>query len=97
GEGVILYLKREADTIASDIDSGRGAAVRRYLSARASTHLSPPEADFRDYGIGAQILRDVGVRKMILLSDQAPRLANLPGYGLEIIGNEPLSGEGAAA
>jgi hypothetical protein len=28
---------------------------------------------------------------MILLSDQAPRLANLPGYGLEIVGNEPLS------
>jgi hypothetical protein len=34
---------------------------------------------------------------MILLSDQAPRLANLPGYGLEIIGSEPLSdGDGEA-
>jgi 3,4-dihydroxy 2-butanone 4-phosphate synthase/GTP cyclohydrolase II len=93
GEGVILYLKRESDAIASDIDSNsRGAvAARRNWHLRASTHLSPPEADFRDYGIGAQILRDVGVRKMILLSDQAPRLANLPGYGLEIIGSEPLS------
>jgi 3,4-dihydroxy 2-butanone 4-phosphate synthase/GTP cyclohydrolase II len=93
GEGVILYLKRESDAIATDIDnSSRGAvAARRNWHLRASTHLSPPEADFRDYGIGAQILRDVGVRKMILLSDQAPRLANLPGYGLEIIGSEPLS------
>lgn len=91
GEGVILYLKRESDTISSDIN-GNGAAVRRMTwNSRASTHLSPPEADFRDYGIGAQILRDVGVRKMILLSDQAPRLANLPGYGLEIVGNEALS------
>lgn len=91
GEGVILYLKRESDAIATDIN-GNGATARRapWLH-RASTHLSPPEADFRDYGIGAQILRDVGVRKMILLSDQAPRLANLPGYGLEIVGNEPLS------
>jgi 3,4-dihydroxy 2-butanone 4-phosphate synthase / GTP cyclohydrolase II len=92
GEGVILYLKRESDAIASDIDSSRASvAARRNWYLRASTHLSPPEADFRDYGIGAQILRDVGVRKMILLSDQAPRLANLPGYGLEIIGSEPLS------
>lgn len=91
GEGVILYLKRESDTISSDIN-GNGAAVRRMnWNSRASTHLSPPEADFRDYGVGAQILRDVGVRKMILLSDQAPRLANLPGYGLEIVGNEALS------
>jgi 3,4-dihydroxy 2-butanone 4-phosphate synthase/GTP cyclohydrolase II len=98
GEGVILYLKRESDAIASDIDSGRPSSMRRNLNLRASTHLSPPEADFRDYGIGAQILRDVGVRKMILLSDQAPRLANLPGYGLEIIGNEPLSeGDAVAA
>ncbi len=40
---------------------------------------------------GAQILRDVGVRKMILLSDHAPRLVNLLGYGLEIVGSEPLS------
>ncbi|HZO81302.1 MAG TPA: 3,4-dihydroxy-2-butanone-4-phosphate synthase [Candidatus Binataceae bacterium] len=91
GEGVILYLKRESDAIATDIN-GNGATARRAPWAqRASTHLSPPEADFRDYGIGAQILRDVGVRKMVLLSDQAPRLANLPGYGLEIVGNEPLS------
>ena len=98
GEGVILYLKRESDAIASDIDNSRaGVAARRNWYLRASTHLSPPEADFRDYGIGAQILRDVGVRKMILLSDQAPRLANLPGYGLEIIGSEPLSdGDGEA-
>ena len=72
GEGVILYLKRESDAIASDIDNSRaGVTARRNWYLRASTHLSPPEADFRDYGIGAQILRDVGVRKMILLSDQA--------------------------
>jgi 3,4-dihydroxy 2-butanone 4-phosphate synthase / GTP cyclohydrolase II len=92
GEGVLLYLKRESDAIATDINGGNGAVGRRVHRHRhASTHLSPPEADFRDYGIGAQILRDVGVRKMILLSDQAPRLANLPGYGLEIVGDEPLS------
>jgi 3,4-dihydroxy 2-butanone 4-phosphate synthase / GTP cyclohydrolase II len=86
GEGVILYLKRESEAIASDLNSGS----RRSIS-RPSTRLNAPEADFRDYGIGAQILRDVGVRKMILLTDKPPRLANLPGYGLEIVDHAPLS------
>jgi 3,4-dihydroxy 2-butanone 4-phosphate synthase / GTP cyclohydrolase II len=86
GEGVILYLKRESEAIASDLNSGKRRAM-----VRASTHLNAPEADFRDYGIGAQILRDVGVRKMILLTDKPPRLANLPGYGLEIVDHAPLS------
>src|SRR5580658_349697 len=68
GEGVILYLKRESDAIASDIDSNGGS--RRIIRQAASTRFNAPEADFRDYGIGAQILRDVGVRKMILLTDR---------------------------
>jgi 3,4-dihydroxy 2-butanone 4-phosphate synthase/GTP cyclohydrolase II len=92
GEGVILYLKRESDTIAGDINGG---GSRRQMN-RASTRLNAPETDFRDYGIGAQILRDVGVRLMILLTDKPPRLANLPGYGLEIVDHAPLSSEGEA-
>jgi 3,4-dihydroxy 2-butanone 4-phosphate synthase / GTP cyclohydrolase II len=91
GEGVILYLKRESEAIASDLNSGTRRAI-----IRASTRLNAPEADFRDYGIGAQILRDVGVRKMILLTDKPPRLANLPGYGLEIVDHAPLSAVGEA-
>ena len=90
GQGVILYLKRESDAIAGDIDSN---GPRRILR-RATTRLNAPEADFRDYGVGAQILRDVGVRKMMLLTDKPPRLANLPGYGLEIVDSAPLSIEG---
>src|SRR6202167_43625 len=92
GCGVILYLKRESDTIANDIDGGGPRRVIR----RASTRFNAPEADFRDYGIGAQILRDVGVRRMILLTDRPPRLANLPGYGLEIVDSAPLSVNGEA-
>ncbi|HEX4210872.1 MAG TPA: 3,4-dihydroxy-2-butanone-4-phosphate synthase [Candidatus Binataceae bacterium] len=88
GKGVILYLKRESDAIAGDIDTP-GRRTRR-----ASTRLNAPEADFRDYGIGAQILREVGVRKMRLLTDKPPRLANLPGYGLEIVESAPLSVNG---
>jgi 3,4-dihydroxy 2-butanone 4-phosphate synthase/GTP cyclohydrolase II len=90
GQGVILYLKRESDAIAGDIDSNGPRRIIR----RATTRLNAPEADFRDYGVGAQILRDVGVRKMVLLTDKPPRLANLPGYGLEIVDSAPLSIEG---
>jgi 3,4-dihydroxy 2-butanone 4-phosphate synthase/GTP cyclohydrolase II len=51
--------------------------------------------DFRDYGIGAQILRDIGLRKMRLLTNSPPRrLASLTGYGLEIVEYVPLNGAG---
>jgi 3,4-dihydroxy 2-butanone 4-phosphate synthase / GTP cyclohydrolase II len=90
GEGVILYLKRESNAIAAELDHVNGRATRR-----ASTRYGTTEADFRDYGIGAQILRDVGVRRMIILSDTTPHLANLPGYGLEIVGSAPLSTNGS--
>jgi 3,4-dihydroxy 2-butanone 4-phosphate synthase / GTP cyclohydrolase II len=86
GEGVILYLKRESNGIANELDHIPAGSTRP-----VSTHLAAREADFRDFGIGAQILRAVGVRKMILLSDKVPRLVNLPGYGLEIVESLPLS------
>jgi 3,4-dihydroxy 2-butanone 4-phosphate synthase/GTP cyclohydrolase II len=87
GEGVILYLKRESNAIAAELGNGNGRGVRL-----PSTRYGATESDFRDYGIGAQILRDVGVRKMLIMSDTAPRLVNLPGYGLEIVGSVPLIG-----
>ncbi|SIE14610.1 bifunctional 3,4-dihydroxy-2-butanone 4-phosphate synthase/GTP cyclohydrolase II protein [Mycobacteroides abscessus subsp. abscessus] len=40
--------------------------------------------DLRDYGIGAQILRDLGVRKMRLLTNNPRKIAGLEGYGLEV-------------
>jgi 3,4-dihydroxy 2-butanone 4-phosphate synthase / GTP cyclohydrolase II len=88
GAGVILYLKRETNVIAAELNGNR---ARNRPSTQVSTHFNPPEADFREYGIGAQILRHVGVRKMIIMSDTQPRLANLPGYGLQIVDSVPLS------
>jgi 3,4-dihydroxy 2-butanone 4-phosphate synthase/GTP cyclohydrolase II len=85
GNGVILYLKRNFNAIASELN-GALQDVRR-----VSTHTNALGGDFREYGIGAQILRDVGVRKIIVVSDRVPRLANLPGYGLEIVDSVPLS------
>jgi 3,4-dihydroxy 2-butanone 4-phosphate synthase/GTP cyclohydrolase II len=86
GAGVILYLRRTVNAIGAELDD-RPSAQRTGLS----THVAPSNADFRDFGIGAQILRDIGVRKMILLSNSAPRLVSLPGYGLEIVSTMPLT------
>jgi 3,4-dihydroxy 2-butanone 4-phosphate synthase/GTP cyclohydrolase II len=86
GEGVLLYVKREANTIAAEMDHTSARQLRR-----PTTRVNSPDADFRDYGIGAQIIRDLGVRKMVVLSDTPPHLANLPGYGLEIVGSLPLT------
>jgi 3,4-dihydroxy 2-butanone 4-phosphate synthase/GTP cyclohydrolase II len=90
GKGVVLYLRRE----------GRGAEIvqprdtRRPAARRARTPSTDPttqERDFREYGIGAQILRDIGVRKIRLLSNFPRNLVSLPGYGLEILECVPLA------
>jgi 3,4-dihydroxy 2-butanone 4-phosphate synthase/GTP cyclohydrolase II len=88
GKGVILYLRRE----------GRGAEImqkgdgrrRGKRAAKPSTDPATQDRDFREYGLGAQILRDIGVRKIRLLSNFPRNLVSLPGYGLEIIECVPL-------
>lgn len=46
--------------------------------------------DARDYGVGAQILRDLGVKKMRLMTNNPQKRAGLVGYGLEIVENVPI-------
>jgi 3,4-dihydroxy 2-butanone 4-phosphate synthase/GTP cyclohydrolase II len=84
GKGVIVYLRREsmADEIRAEASAGE--------DTRPST-ASRGRNDFRDYGIGAQILRDVGVRKIRLLTNYPRRLVSLPGYGLEVVECVPLA------
>jgi len=47
-------------------------------------------ADLRDYGIGAQILRDLGVRRMRLMTNNPRKIVGLKSYGLEVVDREPL-------
>jgi 3,4-dihydroxy 2-butanone 4-phosphate synthase/GTP cyclohydrolase II len=85
GKGVILYLRR----------SGRGLDLfspTQGDSARApSTALTSWLQNFREFGIGAQILREVGVGKIRWLTNRPLRLVSLPGYGLEIVESVPLT------
>jgi 3,4-dihydroxy 2-butanone 4-phosphate synthase/GTP cyclohydrolase II len=84
GKGVIVYLDQE----------GRGIGLMNKISAyklqekgldtvEANLHLGF-KADERDYGVGAQILRSLGVRKMTLITNNPSKKAGLKGYGLEI-------------
>ena len=91
GAGVILYLKREAgsDMFAPRGDP-RGVGVEDEDMQRPSTMSTGNLKVFREYGIGAQILRDLGVSKIRLLSNYRRVLVSLPGYGLEIVETVPV-------
>ena len=79
-------------------DEGRGAVVilREMQKTTLSERLAKledgaaPPAQLRDYGIGAQILLDLGVRDMVLLSNTTRTLIGLDGYGLNIVDTRPL-------
>ncbi len=66
------------------------------LSERLKAELSgatPPSGSLRDYGVGAQILLDLGIKKMILLTNSPKKLVvGLEGYGLSIEGHRPIKG-----
>jgi 3,4-dihydroxy 2-butanone 4-phosphate synthase / GTP cyclohydrolase II len=91
GAGVILYLRRTRR--GGDFFSPGPQASPTAPTTKLGSWLS----NFRDFGIGAQILRDIGVGKIRWLTNQPLRLVSLPGYGLEIIESVPLTIDDVAA
>jgi 3,4-dihydroxy 2-butanone 4-phosphate synthase / GTP cyclohydrolase II len=90
GKGVILYLQTEGKQL------GPARLTYPTVAGKRKTDINPSfvyHADFREYGIGAQILRDLGVRKMRLLTNNRRNLVGLSGYGLEITSQIPLTPE----
>jgi 3,4-dihydroxy 2-butanone 4-phosphate synthase / GTP cyclohydrolase II len=87
GKGVILYLQPERKGLHPSM-----VAYPR-VDGKRQKDMNPSfvyQADFKEYGIGAQILRDLGVRKMRLLTNNRKHLVGLRGYGLEVISLEPI-------
>jgi len=90
GRGAVVYLLQE----------GRGIGLMDKISAyklqeqgmdtvEANLHLGH-KADERDYGVGAQILHELGIRKMRLMTNNPVKRVGLEGYGLEVVENVPI-------
>lgn len=81
GRGVIVLIRDTTATVVSDMLLRKGEGGEQGMPRR-----------LREYGVGAQILLDLGIRDMVLLSDTDQNIVGLDGYGLRVVGQRPVAG-----
>jgi 3,4-dihydroxy 2-butanone 4-phosphate synthase / GTP cyclohydrolase II len=90
GQGVILYLRQREHSLDLVNQLRTYAVMQERGLTKQEASLETNYGIDRDYGVGAQILHDLGLRRIILLTNHPPKVAALEGFELEVAGNVPL-------
>lgn len=85
GRGVFLYV------LGSPMDE-IGRALKDQAVPRSMPGLKPAESGFRSFGLGAQVLREIGLRRIRVITDNPRKIVGVSGFGIEVVGSTPIEG-----
>jgi len=90
GRGVVLYLRQREHNLDLVHQLKTYALMQERGLSLQEASIETGYGANRDYGVGAQILHELGLRRILLLTNHPPRVAALEGFDLEVVGNVPL-------
>ena len=88
--GVVLYLRQREHSLDLVTQLRTYNLMQQKTISKRDASLETGYGIDRDYGVGAQILHDLGLRRILLLSNHPPKVAALEGFELSVVGNVPL-------
>jgi len=89
-QGVVLYLRQREHSLDLVNQLRTYALMQKRQVTKKEASMETGYGVSRDYGVGAQILHDLGLRRILLLTNHPPKVAALEGFELEVVGNVPL-------
>jgi 3,4-dihydroxy 2-butanone 4-phosphate synthase/GTP cyclohydrolase II len=90
GQGVVLYMRQREHSLDLVNQLRTYALMQEKSIPKREASLETGYGSDRDYGVGAQILHDLGLCRIQLLTNHPPKVAALEGFALEVVGNVPL-------